>query len=397
MRIDVTQLTDWDSALWTRSKVNGGTKTAGALARTTLQLAERFTGNAFFWNSSVVRAQAFPKNATRETSEAPKSAIPPTWDHIESLESAITTGATAQQRVLSGYFIFLVHSSHRCANGQRSRRLTLTPDALLGESLLKGKPTWTKWAAARLGITRDDWAEPWMAELRENGMPGPDYLIRAPNASLDRWLDRPARYADFSRALHLLLMVYGGETPSTVVDYTPHGCRHVQVTAAAQLVSQGLLTDAAVEVLGHWGKGSKMPRTYNDAACVTELATRSIVLDSFRSGWRPAANGSLPAPATPAMVRNTIPGTPLTTIATQRAERSSDTGAKVNDRVNPTTHTKVLTVVNTRRKMAHRVRPPSVTTTCGFYTCGSALNPTQNAVFGPVGKAVMCTACFGRT
>ena len=79
LRIDVTQLTDWDAALWTRSRVKGGTKTAGALARTTLQLAGRFTGNVFFWNSSLVRAQAFPKNAARETSEAPKSAIPPTW------------------------------------------------------------------------------------------------------------------------------------------------------------------------------------------------------------------------------------------------------------------------------------------------------------------------------
>ena len=248
-----------------------------------------------------------------------------------------------------------------------------------------------------MGITRDDWAEPWLAELRENGMPGPDYLIRAPNASLDRWLNRPARYADFSRALHLLLMVYGGESPSTVIDYTPHGCRHVQVTAAAQLVSQGLLTDAAVEVLGHWEKGSKMPRAYNDAACVTELATRRTVLDSFRSGWRPAADGSLPAPATPAMVRNSVPGTPLVAVATQRVEKSSNAGAKVNDRMNPTTHTGVLTVVNTRRNKAHRVRPPSVTTSCGFYTCGSALNPAPNAVFGPVGDAVMCTACFGRT
>ena len=136
LRIDVTQLTAWDAALWTRSRVRGGAKTAGAMARTTLQLAERFTGNEFFSNSSLVRAQAFPKNAMRETSEAPKSATPPTWEHIEALESAITTGATPQQRVLAGFFIFLVHSSHRCANGQRSRRLTLTPDAIMGESLL---------------------------------------------------------------------------------------------------------------------------------------------------------------------------------------------------------------------------------------------------------------------
>ena len=219
-------------------------------------------------------------------------------------------GATVQQRSLAGFFVFLSHASHRCSNGQRSRRLALTLDALLGESLIKGKPCWTKWAASRLGLATDDWAGPWMQELSENGMPGFGFLILAPNSALNGWLRRPARYADFSRAFHLLLMIYGGESPNTVIDYTPHGCRHVQVTAATQLASQGLMSDAAIEVLGHWEKGSKMPRLYDSSARVTELATRKTVLDAFRSGWRPASDGNLPAPATPAASLSRIPGTP---------------------------------------------------------------------------------------
>lgn len=274
LKMGITRLSEWGAALWTRPRPNDGTKTAGSSARTALQLAERFTGERFSSGSALVRAQAFPKSAAREASEAPKSATPPTWKHIEALESTITMGATVPQRILAGISTFLVHASHRYSNGQRSRRLVLTSDALLGESLLKGKPCWRKWAASRLGLMRDDWAGSWMQGLMENGMPGFDLLILAPDAALNRLLRRPARFADFSLASRFLLMVYGGETPDTVVEYTPHGCRHVQVTAAAQLASQGLMSGASIEVLGHWEKGSKMPRLYDSSACVTELATR---------------------------------------------------------------------------------------------------------------------------
>ena len=109
--------------------MNSGTKTAGAVARTALDLAGRFTGEAFFAKSSLVKAQAFPKHESRSASEPVKTAVPPTLRHIESLESAILTGTTAQERVMAGFFIFLVHSSHRCANGQSTRRLQLTDEA----------------------------------------------------------------------------------------------------------------------------------------------------------------------------------------------------------------------------------------------------------------------------
>ena len=55
--------------------------------------------------------------------------------------------------------------------------------------------------------------------------------------------------------LQLLLMVHAGETPETVVDFTPHSCRHVQVTAGSQLAAQGLVTDKSMETLGSVGAG----------------------------------------------------------------------------------------------------------------------------------------------
>lgn len=132
LKMDIARLSAWDAALWTRARVNDGTKTAGSSARTALQLAERFTGERLFSESALVKAQAFPKSAAREASEAPKSAFPPAWKHIETLESTIAVGATVQQRTLAGFPMFLVHASHRCSNGQRPKRLALTSDALLG-------------------------------------------------------------------------------------------------------------------------------------------------------------------------------------------------------------------------------------------------------------------------
>ena len=118
----------------------------------------------------------------------------------------------------------------------------------MGESLQKGKATWKKWAAAREGMSVNDWAGPWLSEMADSAMPGEDFLVQASNVAMNAWLPRPAEYRDFSRAFHTMLMTYGGETPASVVAYTPHGCRHVQITAGTQLAAQGMMTDSALEI-----------------------------------------------------------------------------------------------------------------------------------------------------
>jgi len=389
LRIDVRHLSEWGAALWTQSRVNSGTKTAGALARSALVIAERFTGEVFYASSSLVKAQAGPKHGERASSEPAKPAVPLDWSHIEALEKAIEMGATPQQRIMAGYFVFLIHTSHRCSNGQRTRRIELSADALMGESLIKGRKSWTKWAASRQGFTTQDWAGPWLNQLADEGLPGDDFVVWAPNVTLDAWLQRPAEYSDFSRALHLLLMVYAGETPQNVITYTPHGCRHVSVTAGTQLVAQGILSDASLEYLGHWEKGSKMPRIYDAHARVTELQTRKTVADAIRGGWRPATAGNLPAPATPALVR---------------MSNSSDVAWAVNDgtcrRPSPLPRphrspspVRAKTVYNTHRKMLHMVVPPRKVSMCNFWTCGSVEEPAWNANF-TITSGRKCTKCF---
>ena len=239
-----------------------------------------------------------------------------------ALEEAIKYGKTPQQRIMAGFFVFLVHSSHRCSNGQGSRNFRLTPDALMGEAMLKGKKVWTKWVASRMGFTGTDWAPEWMSELEKCGLPGPDYIVRAPNVGLTAWLRRPAEYRDFARAYHLLLMIYGGESPSSVVEYTPHGCRHVQVTAGAQLAAQGIISEQSLESLSQWERGSKMPKTYDSASCVSELQTRKVIADTLMAGWRPAMDGNLPLPPTPAQ-QSTTPMTPTTMVRSEAATEKS--------------------------------------------------------------------------
>ena len=86
-------------------------------------------------------------------------------------------------------------------------------------------------------------------------------------------------------------MVYAGEKPEDVIDVTPHGCRHVQVTAATQLAARGVITETAIESLCQWEKGAKMLGLYDSSFCVTELSTRKNTSDALRSGWdlRPTA------------------------------------------------------------------------------------------------------------
>ena len=218
---------------------------------------------------------------------------------------------------------------------------------------------------------------------------GPDY--RAPNVTLDAGLNRPARYHDFSCALHLLLMIYGRETPKSVVEFTPHGFRHVQATAGAPLAAQGVVKNEALEALGHWEKGSKMPARYDAASCVTELQTRKTITDVLKTGWRPAEDGSLPVPATPAVDRMACPSTPITAMVAPQIHAVT---AEIKGLTKTPEVAARMMVLNTQRKKLHLVAPPSTASMCGWWRCGTAAEPARNAVFGIIGGGAKCTRCF---
>ena len=159
---------------------------------------------------------------------------------------------------------------------------------------MKTKKHWTKWFANKFGFSGHDWASQWLKELVMCGLPGPDYVLRAPNSRGDTWLDRPADFADARRMLHLMLMVYMGMKAEDAVTYNPHGFRHVLVSVGQQPKTFGIVKEGDLEVIGHWSRGSSMPRKYDAGAGVTEMCIRTTLLQQIRQGWRPASEGSLP-------------------------------------------------------------------------------------------------------
>jgi hypothetical protein len=91
LQIDVRRLTKWDVALWVRSRVNNGAKTAGSTAKTALALAERCTNEVFHANSSLVKAQAAPAHEVRASADPPKPEAPLKWAHLEGLKRPFFT------------------------------------------------------------------------------------------------------------------------------------------------------------------------------------------------------------------------------------------------------------------------------------------------------------------
>jgi hypothetical protein len=171
----------------------------------------------------------------------------------------------------------------------------LAKDAVVGESLMKNKFTWTKWFVCRKGL-RGNWADAWFEILAEEGLPESDFVSWAPNGTFDAWLGRPAEYADVRRALHFILHSQCNLSIEEAISYNPHGMRHFMIDSGQQLRALKICSAEDIEKFGHWNKGSAMTEAYDNAAGVSELMARHVVLSAVRSGWRPAAEGELPNP-----------------------------------------------------------------------------------------------------
>ena len=152
---------------------------------------------------------------------------------------------------------------------------------------------WTPWFCSRQGL-KGDWAVTWFTTLTSQALPGPDFILFAPNSSFDAWLGRPAEYADIRRSLHFIIFTFLGYDAETAVEFNPHSFRHFLVESGQQLRALKVCTDTDLEKLGHWAKRSSMPNTYDNAAGTSELSDRYTVIGALKSGWRPARQGELP-------------------------------------------------------------------------------------------------------
>ena len=226
--------------------------------------------------------------------------------------------------------------------------------------------------------------------LESAGLPGPDFTLNATNNAMDSWLPRAAEYGDFRRALHLLLVTYARLPADTAVEFTPHGFRHVLIIAGQQLRQEGLVQAEGLESLGHWEPGSRMPRAYDTESGVTELGTRHVISEAIRTGWRPVDEGSLPV----AVVVSDRGQLPLH----QRGKRlrdARDEGRSSGADGSP--YRGVLVPVGHRRRQrVHFVEPPAVTTVCGWWSCGSGLDPSPDSIWTGVGSLgfPQCRGCL---
>ena len=370
----------WRAASWVKSRVVTGLKTAGSMASATLKFVGSTTGNYLHHDHALVIAQSRASPQAGRTREPSASARVPSIDMIITFEQLVTTAPTPQVRVLAGFFAMLAHASARCLDGQRSRRLAVVGDSLRGEAIMKNSRSWTKWFCDRRGVSGNDWATAWLHQLSEVGLPGEDFVCFGFNTSLSKWIRRPAVYADFRRALHVILCNFMQIRVDEAVEFTPHGFRHVFIVAGQQLRAVGRLQADDLLTLGHWKPGSAMPRAYDSQAGVSELSARMAITDALRAGWRPVQEGDLPQRVPSRRRRMGVSRSTAVNGLAKRRPVPSSVAASVHA---PPTCSHVLAprVLNTRRRVAHRAAATGRATICRWWTCGTPCSPAPCALF----------------
>ena len=338
---DCGKLTPFQVATWVHGRVSGGNKTAGTQAAATLKVVQAATEWKMHIAHPLVLGQtrAQISDANKEPAVA---ALTPKVEVIRQIEDLIDCGDTVQIRCLAGFFCLLAYGTGRCTDAVQSRNVRLAGEAIMGEALMKNKKVWTKWVCARIGLC-GDWAAKWMDVLADEGLPGGDFILWAPNSAYDGWFERPAEYHDLRRALHFILHCHCGMELRKAVEYNPHCFRHFMVESGQQLRSLKLCSEGDIEKLGHWKKGSAMPDSYDNASGVSELQARHFVSNALRSGWVPAEEGELPT------MPQTMNGT-----------------AEVADE---------------EKRRVHIHRAGSRSSRCGMWTCGTPEAPAPRAKF----------------
>ena len=135
-------------------------------------------------------------------------------------------------------------------NGELAVRGGIQHDAVLG----------------RVGFTGCDWGSAWLLELAAAGLPGEDFILKAPNSSGTSFASRIADFSDGQAAMRALL-VKAGMTVKSGMENSCHSWRHFYPSAGAQLD----VHPEAVDAMGHWSPGTGMGALYDGMACVSEL------------------------------------------------------------------------------------------------------------------------------
>ena len=264
----------------------------------------------------------------------------------------------------------MAHGCLRWADLQASRDLKLTKDAVFGVSWrMKGKKLHVPWAALRVGFTGQDWGAAWMSELAAAGLPGGDFVLKAPASTWTVFADRIAVFADGQAAMRTLL-AKSGMTVETAMTFSCHSWRHFYPTAGAQLD----VHPEAVDTMGHWTPGTGMAALYDGKACVSELLNKAKVVKAVAEGWDLAEPGCLPVPATPRPMQAASSST-----MTQSGRAATTSSARTRG-VRKKGEAPKMMVLQTRRLKIHGYTD-GVYSLCRQWKCGTPDEPTMDAMF----------------
>ena len=222
-------------------------------------------------------------------------------------------------------------------------------------------------------------------------MPGEDFVIFGVSRDFRSYRPRVACYADAVGAMRMLLMSFGMDA-ALALTFTMHSWRHLFPTAARQL----RLSESEQIEIGHWATGSSMPRSYDSAACVTELIAKSAITDALASGWQLAAPGCVPQAPPARSVAPTVDVVEALTVPSPCAKRAKPSIRQVN-----------VTVAQNLRQVSHiesgkvHLWYSGVSAACNNWKCGSPDMPLHSAVFAKNANSIankpespFCKNCY---
>ena len=279
---------EWTLAAFITEQAQRGTSSPRKMVQS-LAWAERAFELSLGLESALVQAQRSSWTLGADN-RARKPAKTASMEMVRQMEYLLVEAESNMMRCWAGAQCAMAHGCLRWADLQATKNLKLTKDAVFGISWrMKGKKTQVPWAALRVGFTGRDWGSAWVSELASAGLPGEDFILKAPDSSWSSFANRIADFSDGQAAMRALL-VRSGMTVESVMEYSCNSWRHVYPTAGAQLD----VNPEAVDAMGHWSPGTGMGALYDGMACVLEVLNKKKVLEAVSAGWDLSEPGCLP-------------------------------------------------------------------------------------------------------
>ena len=397
MNLDFEALSAWDIASFLRLQKIRSLSRPARCHRGISWLA-RSLGYTWPLKDALVMAQCNGSTVDSTATPLPVQAECPTLEMLRKMEEVVFTGEFVVLKIYAGFIALLAHGCLRFADAQHSEDLYITSDAIIGTGWrVKKCKRKVLWAALRVGISARDWGAEWLAVLAEVDLPAKDFILKAPTPDLRGLTERIASYDNVACVMRAILMMTG-MSAGEAVRYTPHSWRHLYPTLGRQLN----LPESQLNEVGHWAPGSGMPRRYDAAACVSELAAKASITGAIASGWTPVGPGCVPRPA-PATPSCKAPATPQLTHAPGSARvKKLRTSPRANSRVKDHSDEPLL---QSFQPVLHRASGKihcylhGSTPVCGTWTCGSTAMPVAKAAFQvaeeELQRSTWCKSCRG--